>query len=136
LRRRIREIAGVRVSYGYRRVHVLLRREGWRVNAKRVHRWAYRNRLPLDYIRPGKPTDNDFIESFNAQVRRECLSRGYFASLDEARRVLRAWREDYNNERPHGSLGQTTPAQAYAEAALPEDRPKLALRGSGCTRVG
>jgi putative transposase len=226
LRSRIREIAHARVSYGHRRVHVLLRREGWKVNMKRVYRlyreeglslrrkrpkrrravqprqerpagrlpnerwsmdfmsdaladgrklrvltvldtctrecvalevgttfrgsdvasvltrvgvqrglpttitvdngteftskaldhWAYRNRLRLDYTRPGKPTDNGFIESFNAQVRRECLSQHYFSNIDDARRVVEAWRDDYNERRPHGALGQRTPMEVAAEA--------------------
>jgi len=237
LRQRIRDIAYTRVSYGHRRVHVLLRREGWRVNLKRVYRlyreegltlrrkkpkrrraaqprqerpaaslpnerwsmdfmsdaladgrrfrvltvidtctrecvalevattfrgndvaqlltrvgierglptvitvdngteftsraldqWAYRNRLRLDYTRPGKPTDNNFIESFNAAVRRECLSQHYFSSVDEARRVLAAWRDEYNDQRPHGSLGQRTPTEVAAQARAgmtPESRTR------------
>ena len=226
LRSRIKEIAHARVSYGHRRVHVLLRREGWKVNLKRVYRlyreeglalrrkkpkrrraaqprqerpagtlpnerwsmdfmsdaladgrklrvltvldtctrecvalegatsfrgsdvarvltrvgilrglpsvitvdngteftsqaldhWAYRNHLQLDYIRPGKPTENGFIESFNAAVRRECLSQHYFSSVEEARDVLEAWRGEYNHRRPHGALGQRTPMEAHAAA--------------------
>jgi putative transposase len=226
LRARIREITSVRVSYGYRRVHVLLRREGWKVNSKRIHRlyrdeglalrskkpkrrravqtrqerpagtlpnerwsmdfmsdaladgrklrvltvldtctrecvalevetnfggqrvadvltrvgvqrglpatitvdngteftsraldhWAYRNQLKLDYTRPGKPTDNGFIESFNARVRSECLSQHYFSSVEDARLTLRAWRDEYNYQRPHSALGQRTPAEVGAEA--------------------
>lgn len=226
LRCRIREIAHTRVSYGYRRVHVLLRREQWPVNLKRVYRlyreegltlrrkkpkrrravqprlerpaatapnqrwsmdfmsdaladgrklrvltvldtctrecialevatrfggsdvarvltqvgvvrglppvitvdngteftskaldhWAYRNQLQLDYTRPGKPTDNSFIESFNAQVRRECLSQHYFSTTEEARLVVAAWRDEYNHRRPHGALGQRTPMEVHAAA--------------------
>lgn len=267
LRRRIREIAHTRVSYGHRRVHVLLRREGWKVNMKRVYRlyreeglslrrkkpkrrraaqprqerpaatlpnerwsmdfmsdaladgrklrvltvldtctrecvalevatsfrgsdvaqvltrvgiqrglprtitvdngteftskaldhWAYKHRLKLDYTRPGKPTDNGFIESFNAAVRRECLSQHYFSSVVDARDVVAAWRDEYNHRRPHGSLGQSTPTEVGTQARLglaqgasaitivaptascetdsepvgpeiPEDRERLALR--------
>ena len=230
LRARIKDIAHARVSYGHRRVHVLLSREGWKVNLKRVYRlyreegpclrskrpkrkraamprierpaadrpnerwsmdfmldelgdgrklrvlpvidtctrecvaleagsgftgqqvgdvltrvgiarglpavitvdngteftskaldpWAYRNKLKLDYTRPGKPTDNGFIESFNAQVRRECLSQHYFSSLIDARVVLDEWRDEYNNRRPHGSLGQRTPAEHRARLERPE----------------
>jgi putative transposase len=240
LRARIREIAEIRVSYGYRRVHVLLKREGWPVNGKRVYRlyreeglslrrkrpkrrravvarqerpagripnerwtmdfmsdaladgrklrvltvldtctrecvaleagvgfrgtnvaevlthagirrglpavitvdhgteftsraldhWAYRNGVKLDYIRPGKPTDNGFIESFNARVRQECLSQHYFSSIAEARLVIAAWREDYNSARPHSALGQRTPAEFRAEADLIEDRKEPSLRGA------
>ncbi len=226
LRARIREITGARVTYGYRRVHVLMRREGWKVNAKRVHRlhrdeglalrskkpkrrravqarqerpaarmpnerwsmdfmsdalsdgrkvrvptiidtctrecvaldvatsftgqkvadaltrvgverglpttitvdngteftsraldhWAYRNGMKLDYTRPGKPTDNGFIESFNARVRSECLSQYYFSNIIEMKDVLNSWREDYNHHRPHSALGQRTPAEVGALA--------------------
>jgi putative transposase len=223
LRTRIREIAEVRVSYGYRRITVLLRREGWHVNAKRTYRlykedgldlrrkrpkrrrsavarqprvavtrpnetsmdfmsdalangqklrvltvvdqytrecvalevgshfrgqdvaailtrvgftrglpatinvyngteftsrafdhWAYTNHVQLDFSRPGKPTDNATIESFNASVRRECLSQHYFSTLAEAQVVLRTYQDDFNNHRPHSSLGQQTPAQFRA----------------------
>jgi putative transposase len=232
LRTRIREIAEVRVSYGYRRITVLLRREGWRVNAKRTYRlyreeglglrrkrpkrrrsamarqvraaatrpnerwsmdfmsdalangqklrvltvvdaytrecvaleaaahfrgqdvaalltrvavtrglpqtitvdngteftsrafdhWAWTNHVQLDFSRPGKPTDNATIESFNASVRRECLSQHYFSTLAEAQVVLAAYRADFNNHRPHSSLGQKTPAEFYAGTRNTADR--------------
>lgn len=246
LRQRIKEIALSRVSYGYRRVQVLLRREGWKVNPKRTYRlyreeglclrlkrpkrrrsavrrqdpiaatrvnqiwamdfmsdaladgrklrvltvldrftrecvalevsgtfggadvarvltragvqrglpsginvdngteftskvfdqWAYANKVALDFSRPGKPTDNAFIESFNAQVRRECLSQHYFSSLIDARVVLDAWRDEYNNRRPHGSLGQRTPAEYRAAVEGAEVPEKLALSVADCSSVG
>ena len=219
---RIRELAEVRVSYGYRRIHVLLLREGWKVNHKRVYRlykqegltmrskkprrrhvsgknrierptatarnetwsmdfmsdelfngdrirlftlvdhftrespaievarsiparlvvevlnrvaasrglpktiqvdngteftskvldqWAYANGVELDFSRPGKPTDNAFIESFNGRVRQECLNENWFLSLEDARKKVENWRQEYNNERPHSALGQMAPAQ-------------------------
>ncbi len=218
LRQRIKELAAVRVRYGYRRIHVLLRREGWPVNIKRVYRlyreeglslrykrskkrvsaprvtpppatqpnerwsidflkdalmdgrgfrvftvvdnvskvspaievafslkggqvvavlerlkvtigvpkrlavdngpefiskaldaWAYRNGVQLEFSRPGKPTDNAFVESFNGHFRQECLDQHWFASLEEARQVIEAWRVEYNTERPHRALRQETP---------------------------
>lgn len=221
---RIKEIASARIRYGYRRVHVLLRREGWSVNVKRVARlyrveglslrekthkrrksanvrqprtvvtapnqvwsldfmhdrlanearrayrlltivdvhtrerlalepafafraidviavlnkiiarrgcgpqsircdngteftatafdqWAYANDVIIDYSRPGKPTDNAFIESFNGRVRQELLNGAWFTSLEEVRRACRAWGRDYNENRPHRSLGNITPAE-------------------------
>jgi putative transposase len=224
LRRRIRELAASRVSYGYLRLHVLLRREGWQVNRKRVYRlyreegltlkrrrpkrarsalqrlerpvlerenqrwamdfvhdtltggrcirvlavidaftreclaltaqhgfrgddvarvlssvsderqlpeviavdngteftstaldhWSYWNRVKLDFSRPGKPTDNAIIESFNASLRRECLSQHWFLDLADAQRTLDEWRRDYNNHRPHSSLGDQPPAHFRA----------------------
>jgi putative transposase len=103
---------------------------GTEFTSKALDHWAYRNTLKLDYTRPGKPTDNGFIESFNARVRSECLSQHYFASVEEARRVLRAWREEYNNARPHSALGQLTPAQFRARVEATEGRKQVALRGS------
>lgn len=238
LRRRLREIASVRISYGYRRLHVTLRREGWPVNHKRVYRlyseeglglrrrkprrrrsfvarqrsavasgpsqrwamdfmhdelsggqrirvltvidvftreclaltvkprfqgsdvaavlselvrrhgrpqtiqcdqgteftsmaldhWAYWNKVGLDFSRPGRPGDNARNEAFNGLVGRECLTLHYFSSLHEAEAVLSRWQQEYNNERPHGSLGQIPPAQyraGWTEAeghARPESR--------------
>jgi len=220
---RLRELAAVRVSYGYRRLHVLLRREGWKVNHKLVYRlyreeglevrtkkrrkrasalrvvlpaarmpnerwsmdfvsdslhdgrrfraltlvdqfsrespaievgrsipgsqvvavlerlamttglpkiitvdngpeftgraldeWAHRNGIKLDYSRPGKPTDNAYIESFNGRLRQECLDQHWFSSLEDAKIKIETWRIDYNEQRPHSSLGDQTP-RAYAE---------------------
>jgi putative transposase len=219
LRLRLRDLAATRVRYGYRRLHVLLRREGWRINHKRVYRlyreeglgirvkrrkklasasrvlpspatkpferwsldfltdsladgrrfrvltivdtvsrvspaieigvsltgervvavlerlqrtmgrperiaidngpefiakaldaWTYRNGVPLEFSRPGKPTDKAFAESFNGRFRDECLNLHWFASLEEVRQTVEAWRIDYNTERPHRALGQQTPA--------------------------
>jgi len=221
LRLRINEIAKVRVRYGYKRIHVLLRREGWRVNHKRVYRiyceeglnlrakrpkrrrsaahreqrpvathlneswsmdfvtdslfnghrfraltlvdnfsreclsievgqhirgedvvrvvddlkrrhgapdfikvdngpefiskdldkWAYENKVTLDFSRPGKPTDNAFIESFNGSFRNECLNTNWFLSLEDAKEKIEDWRQDYNDWRPHSSLDNLTPSQ-------------------------
>ena len=230
LNKRIKEIAETRVRYGYRRIHVLLRREGWRVNAKRVWRlyremglqlrsktpkrrvkaklregradasaanevwamdfvhdqlfdgrkirvltiidtftrlspaidvrdrytgadvvatltrvcrdhgcprtirvdngpefvskeldlWAFIRGVALEFSRPGKPTDNAFIESFNGKFRSECLNANWFLSLDEARRKCEAWRRDYNNVRPHSSLGGKTPSELHPRPGNPD----------------
>lgn len=225
---RIKEIAATRVHYGYRRVHVLLRREGWRDNCKRVYRlyraeglslrhgrprrnksarlrqpkqfvstmneiwsmdfvadalfdgrrlraltvvdnytreclaiavgsslkgedvvralarivavrgkprtiktdngsefiskamdrWAYEHGVELDFSRPGKPTDNAKVESFNGRFRAECLNAHWFLSLDDAQRKITAWREFYNEARPHSALGWMTPAEFARQAGL------------------
>lgn len=224
LRQRLKELATTRLRYGYRRLHVLLRREGWPVNAKRVYRlyreeglslrtkyrkkrvnrmrvvpppaaqpnerwsidfmtdallsgqrfrvftvvdnvskvspaieaafslkgadvvgvlerlkgttgtpkrlavdngpefiskaldaWAYRNGVQLEFSRPGTPTDNAFVESFNGHFRQECLDQHWFASLEEAQQIIEAWRIDYNTERPHRALKQRTPAAFETE---------------------
>ena len=232
LRVRLRDLAASRVRYGYRRLHVLLRREGWMVNHKRVYRlyreeglgirvkrrkklasaprvlpppakrprerwsmdfltdglangqrfrvltrvdtvsrvspaievgvsltgervvavlerlkrttgtpqriaidngpefvskaldaWAYRNGVQLEFSRPGKPTDNAFAESFNGRFRDECLDQHWFASLEEVRQTIEAWRIDYNTERPHRALGQQAPAAWEAAWAPAQKAP-------------
>jgi putative transposase len=230
LRVRLRDLAATRVRYGYRRLHILLRREGWLVNHKRVYRlyqeeglgirakrrkkrvsgsrvlppparlpqerwsmdfltdglvdgrrfrvltivdnvsrvspaievgvsltgervvavlerlqrttgtpkriaidngpefiskaldaWAYHNGVQLEFSRPGKPTDNAFVESFNGRFRDECLNQHWFTSLEEVRQTVEAWRIEYNTERPHRALGQQTPA-AWAAAWAPAQK--------------
>ena len=218
---RLRELAAVRVSYGYRRLHVLLGREGWSVNHKRVYRlyrleglgirrkrprrrvacvkreiqptaesrnecwsmdfvsdqlfdgrrlrvlvvvdnhtreclvldvnskiggmdvvtaleritpeqglpkrikvdngpefiskdldrWAYWNKVELDFSRPGKPSDNALVEAFNSRFRQECLNEHWFLSLDDAREKITSWQIEYNTERPHSALGYRSPAE-------------------------
>ena len=78
--------------------------------------WAYANGVELRFIRPGKPIENAYVESFNGKFRDECLNEHWFVSLAEAKTLIEAWRVDYNTVRPHASLGQQTPA-AYAAAA-------------------
>ena len=240
LSQRIRQIAEVRVRYGYQRIHVLLRREGWQVNHKRVYRiyceegltlrrkrpkrrvsaahrlkrpqveqndqcwsmdfvvdnlfngrriraltvvdnfsrqclaihvdhsvkadqvvstmeglrlfagrspqriqvdngsefiskaldkWAYENEVTLDFSRPGKPTDNALIESFNGSFRDECLNTHWFLSLDDARQKIEDWRRDYNRFRPHSALGDLPPDE-FVERAR-KSRKSLLLAGTG-----
>jgi len=76
---------------------------GTEFTSKAFDQWAYANGVRLDFSRPGKPTDNATIESFNARVRQECLSEHYFTTLAEARVALRTYREDFNNWRPHSA---------------------------------
>ena len=77
--------------------------------SKEVDRWAYENKVTLDFSRPGKPTDNPFIESFNGSFRDECLNVSWFLSLDDAVEKIEAWRHEYNHFRPHSSLDGMTP---------------------------
>jgi putative transposase len=79
--------------------------------SKDFDRWAYENKVILDYSRPGKPTDNPFIESFNGSFRDECLNVNWFLSMDDATEKIEAWRDEYNNFRPHSSLNDLTPNQ-------------------------
>src|ERR1019366_6687 len=71
--------------------------------------WAYRRGVQLDFIRSGKPVENAFIESFNGRLRDECLNVHQFTSIDDAKAKVEAWRIDYNQRRPHSSLGHLTP---------------------------
>lgn len=83
--------------------------------SKALDLWAYENQVILDFSRPGKPTDNPFIESFNGSFRDECLNLNWFLSLDDAQEKIEAWRVDYNEFRPHQSLGDMTPMQFVVE---------------------
>jgi putative transposase len=85
--------------------------------SKALDRWAYENGVTLDFSRPSKPTDNAFVESFNGRLRDECLNAHWFLSLADARAKIEAWRRDYNESRPHMSLGWLTPVE-YAAAAV------------------
>ena len=84
--------------------------------------WAYANGVELRFIRPGKPIENAYVESFNGKFRDECLNEHWFVSVAEAKAIIEAWRVDYNTVRPHASLGQQTPA-AYAAAACAGPKP-------------
>jgi putative transposase len=77
--------------------------------------WAYDAGVTLSFIRPGKPVENAYIESFNGRFRDECLNEHWFVSLRHARRLVEEWRLEYNTERPHSSLGYLTPGQ-FAQA--------------------
>lgn len=79
--------------------------------------WAYRAGVKIDFSRPGKPTDNAYIESFNGTFRSECLDAHWFATLAEARQVIEAWRQEYNASRPHRALGERTPNEIASEFA-------------------
>jgi len=78
--------------------------------------WAYRKGVKLNFIRPGKPIENAFAESFNGRMRDECLNTNWFMNLKHARDIIEDWRKDYNEVRPHSSLNGRTPKE-YAEAA-------------------
>jgi len=239
LRVRLRELAGSRVRYGYRRLTVLLKREGWEVNAKRIYRlyteeglivrtqkrkeraqrqriaqgpasrpnqrwsmdfvaqrladgrwirvltvvdqytrecltlhadtalrgekvataldkvvasrgtpksitvdngtefaskamdlWAYSNGVHLDFIRPGRPVENGYIESFNGRLRDECLNVEVFFTLADARRKLGLWQHDYNYHRPHSALADRTPVEFAAVCSGGNDGDKAALENA------
>jgi putative transposase len=96
-----------------------------------LDQWAYDNQVRLQFIEPGKPIQNAFIESFNSRLREECLNEHVFLSRDDARSKIERWRLEYNRERPHSSLGHLTPEEfaaknqgnsAVARTAWPADQ--------------
>jgi len=76
-----------------------------------LDRWAYQNEVKLDFIRPGKPVENAYVESFNGKFRHECLNQHYFKTLEEARQIIENWINWYNSFRPHQTLEGLTPAE-------------------------
>jgi len=93
-----------------------------------LDKWAYRGSVHLSFIRPGKPNENAYIESFNGKFRDECLNEHWFISLAHARSVIEAWRIEYNTERPHSSLGNLTPEE-FAQT-IGEDEVSLTADSS------
>ena len=93
--------------------------------SKALDQWACWHKVTLDFSRPGKPTDNAFIESFNGRLRQECLNENWFLSLEDAKTKIENWRKHYNEERPHGSLGNLAPSEFAKESqkAMAEDYP-------------
>jgi putative transposase len=93
---------------------------GTEFQSRALEDWAYRQGVQLDFIRPGKPVENAFIESFNGRLRDECLNVHQFISLAEAQHIIEAWRLDYNQRRPHSSLGHLTPNEFVAQRQVIE----------------
>lgn len=108
---------------------------------KALDAWAYRMVVKLHFIRPGKPIENAFVESFNGKFRVECLNENWFIDLSDARRKIEAWRIDYNRHRPHSSLRNRTPEEFALTLAnvtrqplrpMDPDRPRKTLPTSPC----
>jgi putative transposase len=83
--------------------------------------WAYKNEVKIDFSRPGKPTDNAFCESFNGTFRSECLDTNWFSNLEDAKRIIEAWRREYNVSRPHRALDYRTPEEFAGQIAARRD---------------
>jgi putative transposase len=121
-------ISGVRVVRELQRLVIergvprtIVSDNGCELTSTAVLRWSL-GRLDWHYIAPGKPMQNAFIESFNSRLRDECLNEHVFLSLGEARATIAAWRRDYNQCRPHSSLGALTPsefAQLKSQTLIP-----------------
>ncbi|HAX09264.1 MAG TPA: IS3 family transposase [Marinobacter hydrocarbonoclasticus] len=94
---------------------------------KVMDRWAYERQIEIDFSRPGKPTDNATVESFNGRLRQECLNENWFLSLADAEQKIEAWRTFYNQVRPHSALGWSTPSD-YARKHAVSGRLKQQLK--------
>ena len=97
--------------------------------------WCIERQIELVHIQPGKPTQNARIESFHGRLREECLAVSWFQNLFDARRKIAAWRKEYNEERPHSSLGYRTPKE-YAELSRGKDGGEDALENASATASG
>ncbi len=96
----------------YREEGLALRRKRRRkgaagIRVEALDAWAYQRGIKPNFIRPGKPVENAFAESFNGRFRDECLNTNWFMSIKRAREVIESWRQDYNEVRPHSVLADT-----------------------------
>ena len=98
---------------------------GTEFTSKALDEWAYKRGVKLDYTRPGKPTDNGLIESFNGRLRDEFLNANAFITMHDLRTKLGSWQEDYNHHRPHGSLGHLTPSEFVKRSREPNRATQL-----------
>lgn len=105
----------------YGKPKAILSDNGPEFTGKTYQGWAESKGIRVLYIRPGRPSENGFIESFNSRVRDECLNRNTFASLEDAGDILEKWRIYYNEKRPHSSLGNLSPAEFMKQLEL-DDR--------------
>lgn len=128
-------ISGARVARELDRIIVwrgrpeaVLSDNGTELTSNAILAWTDERRIAWRYIQPGKPVQNAFAESFNARLRDELLNETLFRSFGEARRLIEAWRDDYNQHRPHSKLGWLTPA---AYAARWQENEELEGRSSG-----
>jgi putative transposase len=105
---------------------------GTEFGSRAMDGWAYQFGVQLDFIRPGKPVENSYIESFNGRLRDECLNVEVFFALADVRDKLERWRQDYNQVRPHSALRDNAPALfavQWAETATPDPEPVPAQAG-------
>jgi putative transposase len=96
--------------------------------------WCEEQQIRLIHIQPGRPMQNGRVESFNGRLRDECLNANWFSTMNEAKRKIEAWREEYNRERPHSSLGYRTPEE-FARGARHWDAPSGASQCPGSAVV-
>ncbi|WP_371858497.1 IS3 family transposase [Gluconacetobacter liquefaciens] len=107
-----------RLVYRHGAPRCLFADNGGEFTGRLVDLWAYHHSVRMDFSRPGKPTDNAYIETFNGTLRDECLNLHWFGSIAEAQRQIEAWRRDYNESRPHSALDHMPPAEYAARAKI------------------
>jgi putative transposase len=110
---------------------------GTEFTSKTLDQWAYQHQVKLHFITPGRPMENGYIESFHGKFREECLNEHWFLTLDDARETIEDWRLDYNQVRPHSSLGYRTPeefryAMGHADVESKERFPHPHSPDYGC----
>ena len=111
-----RELTAIMARRG--RPKTIVSDNGTELTSMAVLRWCQETRIDWHYIAPGKPMQNAFVESFNGSFRDELLNETLFSSLAEARDKITAWKEDYNQHRPHSSLGNLTPQEFAVKSRL------------------
>jgi putative transposase len=119
-RRVVRELDAIVAERG--KPETIVSDNGTELTSNATLKWAEDNGVEWHYIAPAKPQQNGFIESFNGKLRDECLNEHVFSSLAEARRIIEAWRIDYNTVRPHSSLGYLTPQEFAASWRAEHDK--------------
>lgn len=100
---------------------------GSEFTSRALDEWAFRNVVKLVFTRPGRPTDNAYIEAFNGKFRLGCPNQNWFASLEDAKSKIEAWRKDYNWERPHSSLDNQAPRAFVKSWEPPKPIPLAAI---------
>jgi len=114
--RMTRELDEVIIKRG--RPHTIVSDNGTEMTSMAVLKWCQETGVEWHYIAPGKPMQNGFVESFNGSFRDECLNETLFSSIRQARQQINEWKEDYNTQRPHSSLGNITPSEFAMKMAL------------------
>jgi putative transposase len=108
----------------------ILSDNGTEFTSNTILKWCQEKEIRWDYIQPGKPYQNGYIESFNGKLRDECLNENWFTDLNEARRVVEEWREEYNERRPHSSLRGKTPSEVALGLRKNEETKREKLTGT------